>query len=112
MSTEPKKNADREKIEADMAATREHLTDSVGTLAAKADLKGQAGANLDEAKMKAERAADEAKIKAAEARDLAAAKASRAKSRIDDLSPLAVAALTVVPVLLLVVYVARRARRD
>lgn len=111
MSTEPRKNANREKIEADMAVTRKHLTESVEALAAKADLKGQAAATLDETKMKAERAADEAKIKAAEARDLAAAKASRAKSRIDDLSPLAIAALTVVPILLLVVYAARRARR-
>ena len=112
MSTEPKKNADRDKIEADMASTREHLTESVETLAAKADLKGQAGATVDEAKMKAERAADEAKIKAAEARDLAAAKASQARSRVDELSPLALAALTVLPILLLVVFVARRARRD
>ncbi|MBA8793134.1 hypothetical protein FHX74_000728 [Friedmanniella endophytica] len=107
MSAEAKRNADR--LEARMESTREHLADSIGALADKADLKGQAGHLVDDAAMKAEHAAAEAKIKAAEARDLAAAQASHLRSRAGELSPALVAVLVAAPVVALVLF--RRLRR-
>ncbi|HEY7043146.1 MAG TPA: DUF3618 domain-containing protein [Nocardioidaceae bacterium] len=50
---EPDKNATADEIAADIERTREHLGETVDALARKADVKAQAAARVDEAKVRA-----------------------------------------------------------
>ena len=74
----PRPDASADEIEADIAATRERLTDSVGALADKANVKAQAERKVDETK-------EQARAKVGEATAKAKATAGEAKGQAQQL---------------------------
>ena len=107
----PAKDASADEIEADIAATRERLAESVDALADKVNVKARAQDKVDQTKQQAREKVDETKQQAQEKVDQAKAKGTELLDQAKSVPRPVQLALVAVPVVVLVVVIITRLRR-